>query len=63
MRCSRCGAEIPEGEILQKMRVVTNRPLPRGVCDCQVTNIGRRLRVCNWFPGAVRALTNPHIYS
>jgi len=63
LRCSMSGAEIPKGQILGSMRVVVNRALPRGVCDCQVTNIRRRLTVCGYCPRAVMALTNPRIHS
>ena len=68
MRRPRCAARrvelrIAEGQTLRSMRVVINRPLPRGVCDWQVKNIRRHLTVCGYCPRAVMALTNPRIHS
>ena len=63
LACSKSEAQIPEGHILRSMRVVINRAPPRGVCDCQVTNIRQHLTVCGYCPGAVLALTNPRIHS
>ena len=63
MRCSICGAEILESEILRRIRVVIHRPLTGGVCDCQATNIRRHLTVCGYFPAAGPPRMNPPIYS